>query len=216
MAKRWMASDWAKGSRLEPASASTPLPAGASSPGAAREGTVPFGDPVRLFIVTPWRSRAARAAVNTALDDEDAYPDTNSECKAQGDPRRWRNGSGRLWPAIRRDGHADAGTTAPRSSASMRPGAKCGGAHDVRRQLSPIPHQRVGPTQRPSFWRGRRGINEEPQTVVKQCPRPGTSASGHFRGKPYLVKSWRAHESMGWLMGFEPTTTGITIRDSTS
>lgn len=53
------------------------------------------------------------------------------------------------------------------------------------------------------------GAGEETRTLTPRAPEPKSGASTNSATPAESIK-------MGWLEGFEPTTTGITIQDSTN
>ncbi len=54
------------------------------------------------------------------------------------------------------------------------------------------------------------------KAVEKRVENPWKSPGGKQK-KPKRVRAWAYLAGfLGWLMGLEPTTTGITIRDSTN
>ena len=56
----------------------------------------------------------------------------------------------------------------------------------------------------------RNGAGEETRTLTPKAPEPKSGASTNFATPAKSVLK------MGWLEGLEPSTTGITIRDSTN
>ena len=54
------------------------------------------------------------------------------------------------------------------------------------------------------------GAGEETRTLTPKAPEPKSGASTNFATPAKSVLK------MGWLEGLEPSTTGITIRDSTN
>ena len=61
------------------------------------------------------------------------------------------------------------------------------------------------------FKRCFSGAGEETRTLTPKAPEPKSGASTNFATPARSVMDFIR---MGWLVGLEPTTTGITIQDS--